>query len=221
MVYKISRSIAKVIARFYFRVRVVGREHIPQTGPCLLVANHASFLDPFVIGAAAPRTIHYITYAFFYYHPVCHWFCKRAHCIPIKKEGNDVSALKQTLRLLKQGEIVGIFPEGARSKDGKIGKTEPGTALIALKSNVPILPAGIQGTYEAFPKGAKFPKPRQITISFGRPFFLTDYICNAEKMNTELQQQAMYAIMKKIAELCGQQNVFSSEQPLNVLKEIS
>lgn len=221
MVYEISRSIAKVIAKCYFRVRVVGREHIPQAGPCLLVANHASFLDPFVICASAPRIIHYITYAFFYYHPAFHWFCKRVHCIPVKKEGNDVSALKQTLRLLKHGEIVGIFPEGARSENGKLGRAEPGTALIALKANVPIVPAGIQGAYGAFPKGAKFPKPRRITVSFGRPFFLTDYIRNAEKMSAELQQEAMQLIMAKIAELCGQQNVFSVEQPLKVLKEIS
>ncbi|GAK56395.1 phospholipid/glycerol acyltransferase [Candidatus Vecturithrix granuli] len=221
MMYEISRSIAKVIAKFCFRVRIVGREHIPQAGPCLLVANHASFLDPFVICTSVPRTIHYITYAFFYYHPAFHWFCKRVHCIPVKKEGNDISALKQTLRLLKQGEIVGIFPEGARSENGKIGRTEPGTALIALKSNVPIVPAGIQGAYEAFPKGAKFPKPGRITVSFGRPFFLTEYIRNAEKMSTELQQEAMQVIMGKIAELCGQQDAFSSEQPFNVLKEIS
>lgn len=220
MVYEISRSIAKVIAQFYFRVHVVGLEHIPVQGPCLLVANHTSFLDPFVIGATVPRIIHYITYAFFYYHPAFHWFCKRAHCIPVKKEGNDVSALKQTLRLLKQGEIVGIFPEGARSDNGKIGKTEPGTALIALKSNVPILPAGIQGAYEAFPKGTRFPKPRRITVSFGPPFFLADYVRNTEKMSAEFQQEAMQVIMRKIAGLCGQQGAFSLEQPLKLLKEI-
>ncbi|MDY0094547.1 MAG: lysophospholipid acyltransferase family protein [Candidatus Vecturithrix sp.] len=220
MVYEISRNIAKVIAKFYFRMQVVGCEHIPERGPCLLVANHTSFLDPFVIGTAAPRRIHYITYAFFYHHPAFHWFCKRAYCIPVKKQGNDVSALKQTLRLLKQGEIVGIFPEGVRSENGRIGNAEPGTALIGLKAEVPILPAGIQGAYEAFPRGAMFPKPRRIKVSFGHPFFLADYLQSTEKMTTEFQQQAMQVIMKKIAGLCGQQDALSAKQSLKLFKEI-
>lgn len=220
MVYEISRRIARVLAKSYFRVQVIGRSHIPQKGPCLLVANHASFLDPFLICTAAPRIIHYITYAFFYYHPAFHWFCKRAYCIPVKKEGNDVSTLKQTFRLLKQGEIVGIFPEGARSETGKLGNAAPGTALIALKTGVPVVPAGIVGAYQAFPRGATFPKPASITVTFGAPFFPEEYVPRSEKITAEVQQEAMQVIMGKIAVLCGQSDIFPRKQLRELSKEI-
>jgi 1-acyl-sn-glycerol-3-phosphate acyltransferase len=131
------------------------------------------------------------------------------HCIPIKKEGNDISALKKALRCLKHGELVGIFPEGARSETGKLTQGEPGVALMALKANVPIVPVGIQGAYEAFPKGSKFPKPVPITVTFGKPFFLDQSVQVHEKKNEALQQEATDVIMSKIAELCGERETYA------------
>jgi 1-acyl-sn-glycerol-3-phosphate acyltransferase len=204
MLYRLTRIIARILFKVYFRLDVEGIEHLPQKGGCLLVANHASFLDPLVICAATPRVIHYITYAFFYYHPAIHWFCKRAHCIPVKKEGNDISALKNALRLLKDGEVVGIFPEGERSAMGVLAAAEPGVALMAMKANVPIVPIGIQGAYEAFPKGSSLPKPRKISMTMGTPFYIRDYVAIEKKLTEEAQQQALDLIMSRIGELCGQ-----------------
>lgn len=214
MLYKISQFFARVLFKIYFRSRVIGRENIPNEGVCIFVANHTSFIDPLLICSVVPRCIHYITYAFFYYHPAIHWYCKRVYCIPIKKEGNDISALKQALRLLKKGELLGIFPEGERSESGKLSKGQPGVALIALKSRVPIVPIGISGAYEAFPRGSKFPKPRPVTVTFGKPFFLDEYIEPGDKKSVNGQLYATEVIMAKIAELCGQQEAFTP----NVLK---
>lgn len=203
MLYKISQLIGKLILKFYFRARIEGRENIPKEGAYIVVANHTSFLDPFLIGTTVPRIIHYLAYAYFYYHPVCHWYCKRVHNIPLKKDGKDISALKQALRVLKDGELLGIFPEGGRSETGQLGKGEPGVALIALKAKVPILPVGIRGAYEAFPKGSKFPKPHQLTITFGKPFTIADDLSGHVQANVELQEHVTALIMSKIAEVCG------------------
>ncbi len=216
MIYRVSQFIGRLILKFYFRRRVEGMENIPKEGACIVVANHTSFLDPFLICTIAPRIIHYITYAYFYYFWLFHWYCRRVHCIPIKKDGKDISALKRALRLLKNGELVGIFPEGVRSKTGKLGKGEPGVALIALKANVPIIPVGIQGAYESFPKGSKFPKPRPITIIFGKPFMIGDYVdVNAQK-NSELQQKVTDLIMSKIGETCSSTGIFAQRAAIPI-----
>lgn len=213
MLYRISQFIARCIFKLYFRLRIVGCENIPTEEPCIIVANHVSFLDPLLICAIVPRVIHYITYASFYYNSLLHWYCKRVYCIPIKKKGNDISALKQALRLLKKGEIVGIFPEGQRSVTGKLKEGLPGTSLIALRANVPILPVGIHGAYEAFPKGSKFPKPKLITLIFGEPFSLEDYLNVDEKSTPELQEKATNLIMSKIAIICGQEAELTQKTP--------
>jgi 1-acyl-sn-glycerol-3-phosphate acyltransferase len=110
--------------------------------------------------------------------------------------------LKKTLRLLKDGEFVGIFPEGERSATGQLGKGEPGVALIALKAKVPILPVGIRGAYESFPKGSKFPKPYPIAVTFGKPFTIEEYVDVNMQEDDRLQQQATDLVMSKIAEIC-------------------
>ncbi len=203
MLYRILQFIGRPLLKLYFRLRVEGMENIPKEGACIIVANHTSFLDPILICAIAPRIIHYITYAYFYYHPQLHWVCKRIHCIPLKKDGKDISALKKALRLLKNGELVGIFPEGSRAETGKLGKGEPGVALIALKAKVPILPVGIRGAYESFPKGSKFPKPQRITVIFGKPFTIEDYTIGHAQKNADLPQKITDLIMSKIAEACS------------------
>ena len=212
MLYRIAKFFARIFFYSYFRLNVVGREHIPKEGACIVVGNHTSFLDPMLICAIFDRPIHYITYAFFYFHPLIHWFCKRVYCIPVKKEGNDISALKQSLRLLKRDECVGIFPEGVRSESGKLGPGQPGGALIALKSGAPILPIGIIGAYEAFPRGSRFPKPRQITVIVGEPFSLETYRPH-DKKSGEFQEAGTDIMMERIAELCGQENSLRSKIP--------
>lgn len=204
MLYKISQFIGRLFFKLYFRLRVEGLENIPRDGACIVVANHVSFLDPLLICAIVPRFIHYLMYATYYYFWPLHWYCKRVHCIPVKKDGKDISALKQALRVLKKGELIGIFPEGERSFTGELKEPEPGTALIALKARVLILPVGIRGAYEAFPRGSKFPRPHQITMTFGKPFSLEESLdLGTRKLTDTVQQQAMDLIMGKIAEVCS------------------
>ena len=207
MLYKISQTIGRILFWFLFPIQCEGVENIPQAGACLVVANHASFLDPFVMGTFMPRPIHFLMYARYYFFPLFHWYCKRTECIPLKKNGRDISALKQALRLLRAGNIIGIFPEGERSVTGKLGPGAPGVALIALKANVPIVPIGIIGTYEAFPRGSRFPRLRRpITVRYGKPFRIDDELQGVQdgrKADEDRQQRATALIMQKIADVCA------------------
>ncbi len=211
MLYRISRFFAWCIFKLYFRLKIIGSENIPAEGPCIIVANHASLLDPLLICTMTPRIIHYITYAYFFYHWSLHWYLKRTYCIPLKKEGNDIAAFKVALRLLKKGECLGIFPEGERSATGKMGKGTSGTALIASRARVPILPVGIQGAYEAFPRQAKFPKPTPITLTFGKPFFIEQHLEVDKNNPDELQEKSTDLIMLQIAKLCAQESFLTGK----------
>lgn len=205
MLYRVSQVIGRILLWIGFRVRLEGLENIPKEGAYIVVANHSSFLDPFLMAAYIPRIINYLMYAQYYFLPSLHWYCKRTYCLPLKKDGKDISALKNALRLLKSGELVGIFPEGERSLTGELGPGAPGVALMAIKARVPILPIGLIGTFEAFPRGAKFPRLRSpITIRYGRPFRIEDEIQRPEngKNGEYFQQQATDLIMRKIAGLC-------------------
>jgi 1-acyl-sn-glycerol-3-phosphate acyltransferase len=202
MLYQSARFLGRILAKGYFRLQVKGAEHVPAEEGCIVVANHTSFLDPLLICIAAPRPVHYLTYAYYFYLPHLHWFCKRVYCIPLKKDGKDIGALKTALRQLKQHELLGLFPEGRRSETGQLGQPEPGVALIALKANVPLLPVGIRGAYEAFPKGAKFPRPHPITLTFGPPFRLEDEL-GAAQSHKAVQKRALQLIMSKIAAACA------------------
>lgn len=200
--YRVSHAIGQTIGRLYFRVRVIGGEHIPNEGACILVANHTSFLDPFVLGSFMPRAIHFLTYDVYYSFWLFRWYCERMYCIPVRKDGRDVASLKKALRVLKDGEMLGIFPEGVRSFTGHIGPAEPGTALIVLRANVPVLPIAIQGAYQALPRGAIFPKPHSITLTVGAPFRVAEQLDLRALPDKDIQyQRVMDHIMTRIAQL--------------------
>ncbi len=210
MLYHALRFIGIRLFALYFRLQAEGKEHIPQEGAYLIVANHTSFLDPFFICAIIPRVIHFFTLSLFYDHSLLHWLCKRLYCIPIKKGGTDISAMKKALRLLNDGELIGIFPEGTRSWTGELGEGEAGVSLLALKAHVPIVPVYIQGAYESFPRRALFPKPYSITVTFGKPFRLEEFINFTDCKNSELRQEATDMIMSRIAD---------SSEPLKFTEE--
>jgi 1-acyl-sn-glycerol-3-phosphate acyltransferase len=205
MFYRITQVLGRIVLWLYFRIRIEGYDNVPEEGGHIVVANHVSFLDPVLVCAYTPRAVHFITYARYYYLRGLHWFLKRMHTIPLKKDGKDISALKKALRLLKAEELVGIFPEGERSLTGQLGAGSPGVALMAIKAGLPILPIGIIGAYEAFPRGAKFPRFRSsITLRYGKPFRIDDELQRSEheKNDENFQQRVTDLIMQKIAGVC-------------------
>lgn len=181
-------------------MKVKGLENLPHEGAVILVANHCSYFDPLYLGLAIPRKINWMVLRPYYDLWWLRWFFKATSCFPVNIDRPNIEAIKGALLILKQGKILGIFPEGGRSKDGRLKAGELGTALLALKSGAPILPAAIEGAFEAYPPGAILPKPHPINVSFGHSF--TFDRLDKEHINKEILRIATEQIMKSIERLC-------------------
>ncbi|MBI4161624.1 MAG: 1-acyl-sn-glycerol-3-phosphate acyltransferase [Acidobacteria bacterium] len=169
MYYWLVKAIFWLPVRLYFPFRVVGRERIPRRGPLVVVANHASFLDPILLGSAFPRRIHFFVLQRMYDWMRLSWFYVGMGTIPVGGADGDHQALRVALRRLRRRHVIGIFPEGSRSRDGTLGMGKLGTAFLAAKSGVPVLPACIVGAFQALPPGWRVPRPVPVEVRFGEP----------------------------------------------------
>lgn len=148
--------------------RASGTGNLPRTGGVLLISNHLSHLDVFVLGLPVPRMLNYVARSTLFI-PVLGPLIRSVGGFPIQREGKGTSGVKETLRRLRDGGIVTFFPEGTRSPDGVLGPLKPGIAALAERARVPIVPAGIAGTFEAWPRWRMLPRPGPVWVHFGRP----------------------------------------------------
>jgi len=153
----------------WFGVRYFGRQNIPRTGGILMVSNHQSHLDPPLVGAGCPRMMNYVARATLFDSPVFGRFIRSVNAFPIDREGIGLAGIKQAMKLLKRGEMVLIFPEGTRTRDGQIGHFRPGFTTLAVRTGAAILPAAIEGAYQAWPRSKAFPERRPVHIGYGKP----------------------------------------------------
>jgi 1-acyl-sn-glycerol-3-phosphate acyltransferase len=149
-------------------LRSSGRQNIPATGGVLLVSNHLSHLDVFVLGILVPRPLNYVARSTLFL-PVLGFLIRSVGGFPIQREGMGASGLKETLRRLRNGGIVTLFPEGTRSPTGELGELKTGIAVLAARAGVPIVPAAVAGTFEAWPRSRPFPWPYPIRVHYGPP----------------------------------------------------
>jgi 1-acyl-sn-glycerol-3-phosphate acyltransferase len=164
--YRRLRLLA-ALPRAYFRFSVDGAERVPARGACVVAANHVSYLDPVVLAMACPRPVRFLVDRGQYVRPLVHWIAVRTGAIPVENAPSDLGSLRRTLAALRDGSVVGIFPEGGRSDDGSLKPGRPGAALLALRAGVPLIPAAIVGAYEAYGRHHRFPRPRPVRVRFG------------------------------------------------------
>ncbi|RMF65832.1 MAG: 1-acyl-sn-glycerol-3-phosphate acyltransferase [Cyanobacteria bacterium J069] len=155
--------------RFYFRGRVYGMEHVPRTGPLVVVANHASDFDPPLLSCCVRRPVSYMAKEELFRVPVLKQAIALYGAYPVKRGSADRSAIRAALHQLEEGWAVGIFLSGTRPPDGRIPDARLGAAMIASKVQAPLLPVSLWGTEAILPKGSRFPRPVPITVRVGQP----------------------------------------------------
>ncbi len=167
--WKIGRVFFQFIAVLMFHIRTFNRWNIPSTGGALLVTNHQSFLDPWLIGIAIKRQIHYMARDTLFQGGITQWMMESTNTFPIRRGRADSTAVREAIARLNRGYLVNIFPEATRTSDGTIGPIAAGVAIIVHRSKAPVIPIVIDGAFEAWPRNQKFPSCRPIRILYGSP----------------------------------------------------
>jgi len=155
-----------------FRTRVIGEENIPASG-AILCGNHVSYADPALLWCAVPRQTHFMAKSELFKKGIVAWVLPRVWTFPVRRGEADRTAISNATELLKRGELVGIFPEGTRQRDG-MGEGQQGAAFIAMRAGVPLVPVGIAGTDKIMPKGSKLMRFPRVTIRYGEPIAFSD-----------------------------------------------
>jgi 1-acyl-sn-glycerol-3-phosphate acyltransferase len=196
----------RALYRFYFGWRVYNAERVPLSGPVILASNHSSYLDPPLVGAGIRRDINYLARESLFRFPVVGWVLRNWNSVPVDREGGGAKGLKAILdRLLKGGAII-LFPEGTRSRDGKLQPARSGIGLTVIKSTAPVVPVRVFGTYEAYGRHMRYPKPfHRVIVKYGKPMNFEALRAEAKTCSKErlkkIYQQVADELMAAIAKL--------------------
>ncbi|MDO7786486.1 lysophospholipid acyltransferase family protein [Desulforamulus aquiferis] len=181
MFYSFLRVVIRFALLIWRRPRVIGEENIPATGGLVVVANHVSNLDPIVMGCAINRQVHFMAKVELFKNVLLAAFLRTVGTFPVNREKSDRNAIRMALELLQAGRVVGIFPEGTRSKTGELLKPHIGAAMLAVKADVPILPMAIIGTEGLFKK---------IIVVIGEPVYFPE-LWHSRPGREELEELSM------------------------------
>jgi len=193
--YWLGYHFSRILAKIFFRFRILHRERMIQTGPVILASNHQSYFDPPLAGNVPDRPIYFLARRSLLNVPVLGWLLPKLNVIPVEQEGVDRSALKGIIRVLKRGQCALIFPEGARTRDGELQPAQPGLGLIIARTLAPVVPMRIFGAHEALPRGGGF-HFHPITIVVGEPIYFSEADLQPRDKNlyARLSQRVMEAI---------------------------
>ena len=211
MLYTLTRNVVRPVARLVYRPDIQGTENIPPTGPVLLASNHLSFVDSLVIPLASPRKVVFLAKSEYFTGrgvrgALMRWIFTAVGSVPIQRgtAGAAQEALDSALEILKDGLAFGIYPEGTRSRDGRLYRGRTGVAWLALTAGCPVVPVALSGTQDIQPVGTRVPRIRKITVRFGKPL---DFSHLQGDKPGPARREATDAIMAAIHELSGQELV--------------
>jgi 1-acyl-sn-glycerol-3-phosphate acyltransferase len=206
MAYTFLKSFLTPILMLLFRPKVSGLRHVPNLGPVIIASNHLSFSDSIFMPLVVPRKVTFMAKSEYFTSPGIKGFFKKIIFqalgqVPVDRSGGrrSESAIRTGLKLLEEGQCIGIYPEGTRSPDGRLFKGRSGIARMAIDSGAPIVPVAMFNTAEIQPTGQVVPKVRRVEMVFGEPMYFT-----GDSSDLALLRQVTDEIMRGIQKISGQ-----------------
>lgn len=196
MLYYIGKIFCTLYYLIFGGLKSVGEENIPATGGVILAPNHISYADPPAVGCAMKRKVHYMAKEELFRPALFGRILLAVGAFPVRRGTADRKAIRHALDLLKEGKVICIFPEGARSLNGKLQEAEPGIGLIALKSGAPIVPVAVVGTDKILPADGSKPHRHKVIIEYGKPLTFEDLLQSKDTAQAiaEVGKRVMAAI---------------------------
>jgi len=195
----------RLLFHSYLRARMFNVERVPSSGPAILASNHESFLDPPLIGSALHREINYLARENLFDLPGMGWLLRSWQCVPVDREGGGARGLKAILDRLLAGGVIILFPEGTRTRDGNLQPARSGIGLTVIKSTAPVVPVRVFGTFQAYGRHLRFPRPGRLAVKFGQPLLFEELraeakVCSKTRLK-QIYQQVADEIMTAISRL--------------------
>lgn len=197
--YWFGYHFSRLVARVFFRFRILHRERMIQSGPVILAMNHQSYFDPPLGGNASDRAIYYLARRTLLDIPVLGRLLPKLNVIPVDQEGIDRRALKTLIQVVRAGHGALVFPEGSRTLDGQLQPGQPGIGLVIAKTRAPVVPMRIFGAHEALPRGHGRPRLHPITVVVGEPIHFSD--ADLEGSGKEVYGRLSQRVMDAIAQI--------------------
>jgi len=203
--YHIGWSLFRCMYATYFHWHVAHEDRVPLQGPVILASNHASFLDPPLVGSPIRRPINFLARESLFRFPGVGALLRSWQAVPVDRDGGTGKGLKRILERLEQGGAIILFPEGTRTRDGKLQRAHAGIGLTVIKSTAPVIPCRVFGTYKAFGRHVIIPRPVGVKVMYGEPMLFTALRAEAAQCTKqrlkEIYQQVSDEIMAAIAKL--------------------
>lgn len=191
--YQVSRGVLRALCKVWFRLGGRGAEQVPSEGPVILIANHASYLDPVLLGSTCPRRVRFLARGGLGKVPLLGAWMRAVGVFFVGEAGTTRKGMQRSLVVLDQGEVVALFPEGSRTRTGEVAPFERGALLLLKKSGAVVVPVGIRGSFTAFPPGSVFPRPLRCTVHYGAPMAADEVLAAG----------GLEILRQRVSELCG------------------
>lgn len=196
-VWRTIRILLRNVFGFWMRYRAHGLERLPEGGALLLI-NHQSFLDPLLVGLPLQRPVSFLARDTLFPVPFVGWVLRNTYVMPIRRDAATTESLRESIRRIEHGFYVGVFPEGTRTRDGRLGEFKPGFVALLRRCRAPLIPVGIAGAIDVMPRGSIFPRPRRVQVEFGLPIAF----CELEPLLARGKEQELLSFARQQLERC-------------------
>lgn len=195
--YRMGRVPCRIYTTLAHDLKVYGMEHVPRTGGVLIAANHQSYLDPIVLPVQLPRPVSFLAKSELFENKFLAWLISSLNAFPVRQGEGDVGAVKETIRRLQEGHALVVYPEGSRTETGEMLPILGGIGIIVRRAGVPVVPAVIDGSFQAWPKHARLPRPHPIRVMFGPAMHLSELRGSEIVKRIETTLKAMFAELRR------------------------